>query len=367
MSARTVSAHVQIVGSRSYLFDRLNALLSVPNLQRFRAAVSYARWDGLGLIAPKLETLLKAGGDFQSIYGIANGITTPDSLLYSLYLRELYKTHSYAGSVEDKYANATFHPKFFEFQFAETTVAFIGSANLTGGGLIRNSELDVEIKVSRESPFAKELDEAWRKLRDGALPVTLARIRSMVAKDVLGSELRTENVDPSQPPKPMLKTGVKASPKPLFRQVLKVSSPRKRNKILSDLDTITEKPERLYLQVLEYETGGQAAGGKPGYQIQLPVATLAAFFGVGPTQPQKVTFFFGVQPTKVSLTHFGNKTHRVRLKPLQNIKRPAIVIFERFSPNRYHCSVVPPGSYNKILQTNCTEQTRTGARKWGLG
>ena len=68
----------------------------------------------------------------------------------------------------------------------------------------------------------------------------------------------------------------------------------------------------------------------------------------------------------VHLTHFGNNTHRVRLRPLRDIKRPAIVVFRRSGANRYDCSVVPAKDYAKILAAKCTEQTRKGARLWGM-
>src|SRR5690349_21466841 len=109
------------------LFKRLTTLLQTVGLQRVRIAVAYARWDGIGLIAPQLEDFLDEGGEFQSIYGVANGVTTPDCLLYSLYLQELYKKHTYAGAIEDEYANSIFHPKFFEFKFTERTIVIIGS------------------------------------------------------------------------------------------------------------------------------------------------------------------------------------------------------------------------------------------------
>ena len=89
----------------------------------------------------------------------------------------------------------------------------------------------------------------------------------------------------------------------------------------------------LYLlrfpHILKYETGGQGDGKNRGYQIQLPVATLAAFFGVGQNESKEASFRFATDTVKVHLAHFGNNTHRVRLRPLQNIARPAIVVFER--------------------------------------
>ncbi|MER8948073.1 phospholipase D family protein [Mesorhizobium sp. M0809] len=359
-------AVAQITGGAVYLSDHLNKLLVMPGLKRFRAAVSYARWSGLGLLATNIEAFLKKGGEFQTIYGIGNGITTPDSLLYSLYLKEQYSTHTYAGSVEDKYQNATFHSKFFEFQFKDTTVALVGSANLTGGGLLANTELGVQVHFSQKDALAKQLDDAWKDILAHSEPVTLARIRKLKQENDLGSELENENNNPKAAGKPFLAVAKKTATKPLYLKILNVPKKATKAVLLPKLDPLTQKPKKLYLQILLYETGAQAAGGHAGYQIQLPVATLAAFFGVAPNQSQVVSFHFGPEVITVHLTHFGNNTHRVRLKPLRDIKRPAIVVFERIGPNEYDCSVVPGGQYKKVLAEKCVEQTRAGARKWGL-
>ena len=357
---------IQTTGARVQLSDRLNHFLGKADLKRFRVAVSYVRWSGLGLLAPQLENFLQQGGELQTIYGIANGITSSDSLLYSLYLQKIYQNHSYARTIEDAYQNATFHPKFFEFQFGQRTVAIIGSGNLTVGGLVNNTELAYQIEFQNgDKQACTHLDEAWKTFASLAQPLTLKRIRELKEKGTSGSELDHEALAPSD--KPFIKHTKTMAKKPLFLKMLDVKKPAIRHALLVDSDALTEKPKRLYLQILEYETGAQQSGGNAGYQVQLPVATLAAFFGVAPDQTQKASFDFESEVIQVSLTHFGNKTYRVRLKPIQNIPRPAIVIFERVSKNAYRCSIVPPKNYKAILATKCTEQTRAGARLWGLG
>jgi HKD family nuclease len=363
--AASVSLLGQSPSGAPYLFQRINALLNMPGLKRFRAAVAYARWDGLGLIAQNIEPVLKAGAEFQTIYGIANGVTTPDSLLYSLYLQELYSTHTYAGAVEDQYANSIFHPKYFEFTFVDKLIAIIGSANLTGAGLSRNTEIEIEVESKRGHQLEKDLDAAWVSIRAASQKVTLDLIRTLKANSELGSEQQEDENPTGKTSKPRLTTGIKASPKPLFAKVLDLAAPAKKAKILSNLDPLTTRPAKLYLQILAGETGAQASGGV-GYQIQLPVATLATFFGVGPAQTKQASFRFGNEIITVHLTHFKNNTHRVRLRPLRDVKRPAIVVFRRIGPDAYNCTVVPGKDYSKILGAKCGEQTRAGARRWGL-
>ncbi|WEJ11753.1 hypothetical protein [Sinorhizobium prairiense] len=362
----TVELASQISAEKVYLADRLNGLICETGLKRFRAAVSYVRWSGLGLIANSLEDFLKAGGKFHTIYGVGNGITTPDSLLYSLYLMDQFKPQIYAGAIEDKFQNAAFHAKFFEFQFNTKIVALIGSANLTGGGLLTNTEMALQVEVPRKHALEKQLDEAWNKMLAQCQDVTLARIRKLKQEAELGSELDSENPTPQNGAKPFIPAPQKPAPKPLYLKVLNAPKKASKEKFLRKLDPLTQKPVRLYLQIMKYETGSQKSGGTAGYQIQLPVATLEAFFGVAPDETQSVEFRFGAETIKVHLTHFGNNTHRVRLKPLRDIKRPAIVVFERAAPNVFDCTLVPASKYASVLAEKCVEQTRAGARKWGL-
>jgi HKD family nuclease len=361
----TIAFVEQSPGGPTQLFKRITTLLTDGDLRRFRVAVAYARWEGLGLIAPQLEDFLDEGGEFQSIYGVANGVTTPDCLLYSLYLQELYKKHTYAGTIEDKYANSIFHPKFFEFRFSKRSIVIVGSANLTGGGLLRNTELGIEVETPHGDLFEKEIDAAWKSMREGSQKVTLELVRKLKRQSELASE-RDRGENRGNSGKPILAVTAKASPKPLFAKVLDLAQPAKRSKLLSKMDPLTVRPQRLYLQILSSETGGQGDGEHPGYQIQLPVATLATFFGVGENETREATFRFPEDSVTVHLTHFGNNTHRVRLRPLRDIDRPAIVVFTRIDGDDYECSIVPTRNYAKVLATNCTEQTRTGARRWGL-
>lgn len=360
----SISINEQSPGGSASLFKRITALLQANDLERFRIAVAYARWDGIGLIAPDLEEFLGEGGEFQSIYGVANGVTTPDCLLYSLYLQELYKRHTYAGAIEDEYANSIFHPKFFEFRFATRTVFIIGSANLTGGGLLRNTELGVEVDAPRGDPLEGAVEAVWKAMRGNSQKLTVPLVRTLKKQHELASEQDPgENRGKSN--KPRLTVTTKASPKPLFSKILDLTSAAKKSKILAKFDPITDRPERLYLQVLEYETGG--VGSQPGYQVQLPAATLAAYFGVAENEARQVKFHFPDEDVDVTLTHFANHTHRVRLRPLRDVERPAVVIFRRVGDDEYQCTIVSPKDYGKVLAAKCTEQSREGARRWGLG
>lgn len=360
----SVKSLLQTPGGAALTHARLNTLLKTPGLKQVRIAVAYARWDGLGLISDAIEAFVIKGGRFETIFGANNGVTTPDALQYGLYLDTLYPKLTHARLIEDAYANATYHPKLFQFRFDKTAVAFIGSANLTGGGLSRNTELGVEVTAPIGGDFDKELHLAWAELVSGSLPVTEKRIQALVDAAALGDEKNKVETPGNKAGKPYLTVAAKVAPKPLFLKALKIPQKGKKSRVLAQLGAASEKPKRLYLEVLEYETGGQ--NGVPGYQVQLPTATLGAFFGIGENQSRQVTFDFPGDSVTVGVTHFENATHRVRLRPIRDIPRPAVLRFERTAPDRYAVKVLPQADFAASIAAHCPEQRQTNARRWGI-
>ena len=164
---------------------------------------------------------MNAGGELQTIYGVANGVTTPDSLLYTLYLQQMYSRHTYAGAIEDEYANATFHPKFFEFKFVHKTIAIVGSANLTGAGMSRNTEIGIEVDIPDGHPLATRMDAVWSSMRAASEVVTLPLIRASKHEGELGSENQKSETRSDKANKPWMTTPVAAINGPRFEEAVR--------------------------------------------------------------------------------------------------------------------------------------------------
>lgn len=361
-----MAAHllVQTHEETASLLTALKTCFAMPGLQGFRVATAYARWDGIGLISTEIEKLIGDGGAFEFIYGAGNGVTTADSLLYGIYLDDIFPGKVSSFLVEDEYCNSIFHPKLYLFSFPDHIVALVGSGNFTGGGLVRNTECAIQVSAPKGSALEKKLNASWKKIKKLAEPVTPKRVRELMQGERKGSETDWREGVARNSGKPALKGGPKVSPKPLFQKVIELNSPTKKSKILSKLDSITDKPNRLYLQIFPNETGGNAASA--GYQVQLPVATLAAYFGVGADETKKVEFRFPRETIETNLTHFENNTHRVRLRPILDIPRPAILIFDRIEDGIFQVRSERPSRYAKTLGSKCTQQSRAGSRKWGF-
>lgn len=358
-------AVLQHQGALAVTLDAIERHLTSPNLLRFRIAVAYARWDGLGLLSSNIEKLLGRGGSFELIVGIENGVTTPDALLYGLVLEKRFPKRVTTRAIVDEYANSIMHTKLYEFHSAQETTALIGSANLTGGGLVRNTELSIETTVTQGSHLQRELDDTWNVLEALSQPASLEMAQRLLASKRSGNEKDESSEALAKEGKRYLAKTVKPAPKPLFKKILGIKNNLEKNRLLAQLDSLTDRPDVLYLQILEYETGGTP--GRPGYQVQLPVATLGAYFGVGKRQSKPVRFQFAKEDIHVNLTHFENNTHRVRLRPITSIQRPAILKFLRVGEDDYKVEVVPKSRYQSLLDKRCDQQSREGARKWGFG
>lgn len=346
--------------SNSWMLKRLLLLLKDDTVTRAQFLVAYVTWQGLGQLAPSIESFLRRGRHLETIYGVDNDVTTPDALLYSYFLRDTYSNYKYAGVFKDTYRNSTFHPKLFVFHREDELELLIGSANLTRGGLFMNTEAVLHVRTSKQSLLAKQYAESWTRTKKVAASVSPDNVRALVKKNKLNTENQAENFAPE---KPAISGKFPAYIAPVSSAVLKSNTKRTR-KHLSELDAATDKPKKLYLQVFKTETGG--TNSSAGYQIQLPVGCLSSYFGVAPDEERTVNVKMLGEDLTVGLTHFPNHTHRIRLKPLLKVSRPAVIVFERTGADQYMCKPVPRKSYKLVLARKCTEQQRKGARRWGM-
>jgi len=339
---------------------KIAELLRAPGLQKVRLLMAYVNWQGLSAIADPLEEFLRRGGVVESVFGVDNGVTTPEALIYSLYLSEEFPSYNVAAVVPWAYRDSIFHPKFLQFDFQARRTLLIGSANLTGGGLLRNHEIGVVVDSPKAANHHRSFQSMWIKYLKDSSPITLKMIRDLSAANQLAKERVRAEAPNTGKQLPSIGLTINGRKKPaLFKHILSSGLPTgAKHRALAKADSLSIKPKRLYLQILR-ETGG-------GHQVQLPVATLAAFFGVARGQSKAVRFRFDAETVAVDLTHFANNTHRVRLRPIQSVPRPAIVEFSRTTTkDSYNCEIVTGPEYQRTL-SRCTEQTRAGSRRWGL-
>lgn len=127
-------------GRGQQMGDHLVRLLrEEPPFTFFRACVAFAKASGILQLAPSLQTYMTRGGRVEVVVGVDEGITTKQAL-------ELIITYSTVAYVFNNPVS-TFHPKVYLFETPkQRAVAFIGSSNLTVGGLFTNYEANIGLE-----------------------------------------------------------------------------------------------------------------------------------------------------------------------------------------------------------------------------
>jgi len=131
----------------------------IDGAEKLDFLVAFAKSSGLGTILLSLQRGLASGLKARVAVGLDFYLTEPQLL------RKLLKI---AGQFEDNFrlyvsnSDYTFHPKIYAISGESGSTVLIGSANLTGGGMLYNHEASAQIddptnKLSRA--VAKQMDE----------------------------------------------------------------------------------------------------------------------------------------------------------------------------------------------------------------
>jgi HKD family nuclease len=124
------------------LGDRLNEILKKdnPDFDNFTIVAAYARRRGVLSLVTSLKKFKKNGGRFNAIVGIDQKNTSVQAL--ELLNGTAETLHVYFN----ENPSITFHPKFYFFDSGNNNNAllFLGSNNLTYGGLFLNYEMSIE-------------------------------------------------------------------------------------------------------------------------------------------------------------------------------------------------------------------------------
>lgn len=163
------------------------------NFDRLRISVAWAKQSGLGRIYDQIKSFRDQGGVVEMIVGVSEGGATVEGLNLTLELADKgYVFHHPAR---------TFHPKVYVSEGSEGKSLFIGSNNLTAGGLAWNYEAALWIDWGPdENPQVVQDVHKWMDeliSQDGSCrPLTRSLIRALDESPdlLLGSELRARRV-----------------------------------------------------------------------------------------------------------------------------------------------------------------------------
>jgi HKD family nuclease len=175
----------------SRLGDLLRNNLCHHKWRVFRAAVAFAKISGTKHLCPHLPQFLQTG-DVKLSVGIDHKGTSfeaLDALLASLGKNgEAYLFHNEAQS--------TFHPKVYLFANDEAAECFIGSGNLTEGGLFTNCEVFAHLKLDRQNPTDSQLLTGIEVMLDNWSNLALNTVRRLTPE--LLKELQDSSLVPTE-------------------------------------------------------------------------------------------------------------------------------------------------------------------------
>lgn len=107
-------------------------------------AVAFLKYSGVKVIQESLTLSLEKGGSFELIAGLDFKTTDPIAMKFFLDLKRQnpkVKFYCYGDKGKNK-TDIVFHPKIYLFKNEREHSSIIGSANLTGGGLTSNFEVN---------------------------------------------------------------------------------------------------------------------------------------------------------------------------------------------------------------------------------
>ena len=323
---------------------------------RFRALVAYLSWRGLDTIYEELESFYESkDSQVEMIIGLGSTTSEIDVLRY---LNERMPRGSFKvfNASNDNY---TFHPKIYYFDKKDSLTVYIGSSNISLGGISTNSECSIKLELDRKNDhlLLTEFEDVWQTYSNPQSPFKKNNLRSIDKKLLNALE--------------KLRIRLEKNEKTLSRQSNELK------KLFPELDiprtsTISHikgqaqnkrivKPKAgsiLFLEVLT-ETGAN------GTQVQIPSLVLENYFDLKPGQIHKtIQLQFSVNKFRPSvICRFGNYTYRFTITEIISFKRPLLLKFEKIGVDKYIVSFLQ-GIYYKTQIKNCTNQTRAGAKHW---
>lgn len=171
--------------ARDLLGDELLSLLRSADTHRFWAASAWVRRPALRRLESELSAFSRRvkTEDCRGLFGVDLGGTTREGLeLASKLFGQTRVFHSSGSPIR------TFHPKLYLFEQPGLATLFVGSANLTTGGLWANFEagtlIELDLAAAADAELLDEVHtwyEQWWLDPNGSRPVSSATLTALEA------------------------------------------------------------------------------------------------------------------------------------------------------------------------------------------
>ncbi len=374
----------------------------------FRAAIAFAKRSGVKHIAPSLTEFAKRAHVKISL-GIdqcGTSVESVEDLLKAVGTKgELWLFHNEAAN------SPTFHPKVYLFSNSTAAECFIGSGNLTEGGLFTNYEAFVHLHLNRGNTDdetllkqAENLLNQWTASEPGtALKVNLELITKLKARGDLPTEAEINRRKAAT--NKVIKGGVLNQATKLFASVPVSAAPRVASEVAAKRSALAEAPEEvgmasvatgfvITLQNTDVGVGQTSKGAsRRSPELFLPKVCVNAkpdFWGwpnlfkadpewtgpvdregFGKMDREAVRMRLGTTTLSVNWWYNpGKKDFRTRNEALRSAGNIGDIL--RIEPIigeigfDYYVEIIPKGtSQFERFEAMCTEPVRNSLKKWG--
>jgi len=171
---------------KSRLISGIQGCLDTEQYTRFRMIVAFAKVGPLLRLEEKLKNWTDQGKQIEAIFGIDEKGTSIEALEFSI----SRFTNTYIAHVQAGAFNPTFHPKIYHFEGDDISRLYIGSNNLTVGGIESNSETNVclDFKHNEDQALLDNAHDIWDSTLTFSKVLDEQLLSQLVASGMIVSE-----------------------------------------------------------------------------------------------------------------------------------------------------------------------------------
>ncbi len=149
-------SNIQILSNLNFPIGKI-INQELQNSKNTQIAVAFLKHSGVKVIENSLKQSLDNGGNFEIIAGLDFKTTDPKSMLFFISLKKQYPSLKFFcyGDRKINRTDIVFHPKIYLFENGKETTSIVGSANLTGGGLTSNFEVNTIFNEKKPVYFSQ--------------------------------------------------------------------------------------------------------------------------------------------------------------------------------------------------------------------
>lgn len=185
------------------LLNELRNNLSDEEFNTVRMIVAFAKIGPIIKLENEFQNWIGKKKSIHAIFGIDQNGTSKEALEYAL--NHFTSTHICHRTGR---FNITFHPKIYLFSGITSTIAYIGSNNLTVGGTELNFESYVKLNNSEDTNVISELDQLWEQTKNQSVLLDKTLLNHLIAEDRIVNESNMRKLSRAKLSK---KAGIKLS------------------------------------------------------------------------------------------------------------------------------------------------------------